>query len=61
VEIGQASDEAVERFCIQVGNDEDVVRRGRYRRMMCRVAASSGLRADTLNKLRSVFGTVVTS
>jgi len=61
VEIAQASDEAVERFCIQVGNDEDVVRRGRQRRMVCRVVASSGLRVDTLNKLRSVFGTVVTS
>jgi len=61
VEIAQASDEAVERFCIQVGNDEDVVRRGRQRRMVCRVVAISGLRVDTLNKLRSVFGTVVTS
>ncbi|MCS7254561.1 MAG: hypothetical protein RMK18_11645 [Armatimonadota bacterium] len=35
VEIVRATDHDVERFCIQVRNEEDIYRRGRYRNMAC--------------------------
>ncbi|MCS7254567.1 MAG: hypothetical protein NZ781_11170 [Armatimonadetes bacterium] len=59
VQIIQATDEDVERFCIQVGNDDDMYRRPRYRKMRCLVSQKCGLREETINMLRSMFGEVV--
>ena len=58
VEIVRASDYEVERFCVQVGNDTDPFRRGRYRRMPCLVAPGCRLSENTLRILGSMFGRV---
>jgi len=58
VEIVQASDYDVERFCVQVGNDMDKFRRRRYRKMSCVVAPQCDLSENTINILRSMFGDV---
>lgn len=56
VAIARASDEAVERFAVQVGNDTDPFRRPRYRNMRCVVAANAKLSHNTLRVLRRTFG-----
>jgi hypothetical protein len=58
VEIIQASDYDVERFCIQVGKDMDNLRRKRYRKMPCIVDPRCGLSESAMNMLRSRFGKV---
>ncbi len=58
VEIIQASDYDVERFCIQVGNDMDGLRRKKYHRMPCIVYPQCGLSESTMNMLRARFGDV---
>jgi HEAT repeat protein len=59
VEIVAATDEDVERFCIQVGNDTDEFRQARYKGMPCRVARQCALSENTLRILRSTFGEMV--
>jgi hypothetical protein len=59
VEIVEATDYDVERFCIQVGNDTDAFRRARYRKMRCVVAPQCQLSDNTLRILRSMFGKVL--
>jgi HEAT repeat protein len=59
VEIVAATDEEVERFAIQVGNDTDEWRQKRYKKMACQVAADCALSENTLRILRSTFGEVV--
>jgi hypothetical protein len=58
VEIARAGDYEVERFCVQVGNDADSFRRGRYSKMRCVVASECRLSENTLRILRSMFGEV---
>jgi RNase P subunit RPR2 len=54
IEIVQATDEEVERFAVQVGNDTDALRR-RYKKMRCVVAPRCRLAENTLRILRSLF------
>lgn len=56
VEIIRASDEAVERFAVQVGNDTDPFRRSRYQGMVCKIRRSAGLSANSIRILRQTFG-----
>jgi hypothetical protein len=58
VEIVQATDEDVERFAVQVGNDADLLRRPLYAAMRCIVNPACGLAENTLRILRSTFGSV---
>jgi hypothetical protein len=60
VEIAQAGDYAVEKFCIAVANDTDEYRVPRYSIMSCAVARGCGLSENTLRVLRSMFGEVAT-
>jgi len=59
VEIIRATDEEVERFVVQVGNDTDPVRQGRYQHMPCRIGPECHLSENTMRVLGRVFGTVV--
>jgi hypothetical protein len=58
VEIIRASDEDIERFAVQVGNDTDPLRQSGYRQMRCRIALTCRLSENSLRVLRSVFGVV---
>ncbi|MDM8540461.1 hypothetical protein QUF90_05180 [Desulfococcaceae bacterium HSG9] len=58
VEIIRAGDEDVERFAVQVGNDNDSVRRPLYKKMRCTVASDCELTENTLRVLRNMFGKV---
>jgi hypothetical protein len=58
VEIKQASDEDVERFAVQVGNDTDPVRQPRYSELPCFIAATCRLSPNTLRILEHTFGVV---
>lgn len=60
VEIIQATDEAVERFAIQVGNDTDSFRAGRYQTMVCSIDPACDLSDNTLRILGRIFGGVET-
>ncbi len=59
IEILQASDEDVERFCIQIGNDEDLLRRKRYKKISCIIGKNCNLTQETINMLKNIFGEVV--
>jgi len=59
VEIVQASDEEVERFAVQVGNDTDPLRRSRYKWMHCVVGPDCHLSENTLRILGSIFAEVI--
>jgi hypothetical protein len=56
VEIVQATDEDVERFAVQVGNDTDDFRRSRYKEMSCTIVPDCRLSENTLRILKSTFG-----
>ncbi len=58
VEVAQATDEDVERFAAQVGNDTDPFRRLRYMEMYCLVDPACDLSENTLRVLESTFGPV---
>ncbi len=58
VEIVQATDEDVERFAVQIGNDTDPVRRPRYKQIRCVVAPECELSENTLRILQHTFGQV---
>lgn len=58
VEIVQASDEDVERFAMQVGNDTDPIRKPRCKQMTCRIGPTCHLSENTLRILESMFGQV---
>jgi len=55
----QASDEEVERFAVQVGNDTDPLRRSRYKWMHCVVGPDCHLSENTLRILGSIFAEVI--
>jgi len=59
VQIIQATDEDVERFAVQVGNDTDAYRAERYGQMKCTVSSKVQLSENTLRILRKTFGEVV--
>jgi hypothetical protein len=58
VEIRQASDEEVERFAVQVGNDTDPYRQPHYGEMICTVWPEANLSPNALRILESQFGQV---
>lgn len=58
IEITQATDEEVERFAVQVGNDTDPLRRSRYPQMRCTIGPDCQLSTNTLRILQSRFGQV---
>lgn len=58
VEIVRATDEEVERFAVQVGNDTDPYRQQRYKRVSCFIGSKCELSENTLRILRSRFGRV---
>lgn len=58
VEIVQASDEDVERFAVQVGNDTDEWRQARYQTMECIIAPNCQITANSPKVLQSIFGKV---
>ncbi len=58
VEITNASDEDVERFAVQVGNDTEQVRQPSYRQLPCHVAPDCRLLENTRRILRRTFGQV---
>jgi hypothetical protein len=55
VKIVQATDEEVERFAVQVGNDTDPVRKPGYQQMRCTVSPDCQLSENTMRILRQVF------
>ncbi|MEM7346187.1 MAG: hypothetical protein AAF485_18255 [Chloroflexota bacterium] len=58
VEIINASDEAVERFAVQVGNDTDPTRIARYPAMTCWIDTQAALSENSYRILESRFGSV---
>jgi RNase P subunit RPR2 len=58
VQIAAATDEEVERLAVQVGNDTDPLRKGRYPHMRCTISAGCNLSENTLRILRRMFGQV---
>jgi len=58
VEILQATDEEIERFAIQVGNEMDIERKGRQTQIRCRVSAACEISENTLRILKSMFGKI---
>jgi hypothetical protein len=58
VHIRQATDQDVERFAIQVGNDTDMIRQPRYTTMRCVVWSDAGLSENSLKILKRTFGRV---
>ena len=58
VEILQATDEDVERFAMQVGNDTDPVRQASYQKMTCTLYPNVDLSENTLRILARTFGTL---
>ncbi|MCS7279063.1 MAG: hypothetical protein NZ530_03265 [Thermodesulfobacteriaceae bacterium] len=59
IEIFQASDEEVERFCIHIGNDGDLIRRKKYKKIPCFIRKECELKEETINMLRNIFKEVV--
>lgn len=58
VEIIQATDEDVERFVVQVGNDIDKLRQPRYKELNCTISSECNLSENTMRILEQVFGQV---
>jgi hypothetical protein len=58
VEIVRATDEEVERFAVQVGNDTNQLRRPFYRSMRCVVFPQSGISENSVRILNRIFGEV---
>jgi hypothetical protein len=56
VEIIQATDEEVERFAMQIGNDTDEIRRERYQRMDYIILSGYELSTNTQRILQHIFG-----
>ncbi|MEM7346906.1 MAG: hypothetical protein AAF485_21920, partial [Chloroflexota bacterium] len=59
VRIEQATDEEVERFIVQIGNDTDAKRQKRYAQIECRVSADCELSENSHRLLQKTFGEVV--
>ena len=59
VDILDATDEDVERFAVQVGNDTDEIRSPKYKQMHCVIAPTCELSDNTFRILQQTFGEVV--
>ncbi len=55
VELVQATDEDVERFVVQVGNDTDVIWLPRYKQMRCIVGVNCSLSENTIRIIKRFF------
>lgn len=58
VRIEKATDEEVERFVVQIGNNTDPERQGRYAQMACHVSADCELSENSQKLLQRTFGQV---
>lgn len=58
VEIVQATDEDIERFAVQMGNDTDSFRKPRYRQMTCTIGPACRLSENTVRILEKMFGRI---
>lgn len=58
VEIVRATNEDVERFAVQIGNDTDPIRRPHYQAMSCHIDPACHLSANTVRILENTFGRV---
>ncbi len=58
VRVIKATDEDVERFAVQVGNDTDKTRKSGYQQIKCNISSDCGLSENTLRILRRTFGVV---
>ena len=58
VEIIRATDEEVERFAVQVGNDTDQTRKAKYKEMVCKVSPGAQLSTNTRRILDYTFGEI---
>ena len=61
VDVVEATDELVERFAVQAGNDTDPVRKSRYGQIPCRISSNSNLSNNAWRVLDTVFGNVESS
>ncbi len=59
IRIDQISDEMLERFVVQVGNDTDPTRKAKYDQMCCMVTPSTTLSENSLRLLRQQFDLIV--
>ncbi|MCP4369758.1 MAG: hypothetical protein GY797_16840 [Deltaproteobacteria bacterium] len=58
VEIRQASDEEIERFAVQVGNDTDLGRKPYYKQMLCQISQICDLSENSIRILKKMFGRI---
>lgn len=58
VKILDATDEEVERFAVQIGNDTDPVRKSSYKQLLCTVSPDCNLSENTMRILKQMFGQV---
>jgi len=61
IEIEQATDEDVERFAVQLGNDTSKSRRSRYKKMYCTISPTCKLSENTIRILEHMVGSVETT
>ena len=59
IEIIEATDEEVERFAVQVGNDTDPQRKAKYGKAHCKIDANCQLSENSRRILESIFGEVI--
>lgn len=52
----RATDEEVERFAVQVGNDTDPLRCAHYKQLVCTISADCELSENTIRILQQTFG-----
>ncbi len=60
IEIINATDEQVERFAVQIGNDTDPLRQPKYKQMSCHISPKCRLSENTIRILRRTFGQIAT-
>ena len=58
VEIGDCSDDDIQSFCVEMGNETDPFRLGQFLRSTCALLPSASLSQSTLNLLKQRFRTV---
>ncbi|MEM7345941.1 MAG: hypothetical protein AAF485_17010 [Chloroflexota bacterium] len=59
VHILRATDELVERFAMNIGNDTDAFRQANYPQIVCQINPANQLSENTLRILRKTFGEVI--
>ena len=58
IEIIRATDEEVERFAVQIGNDTEGTNQSRYKLLNCEISKSCELSENTIRILQRMFGQV---